>query len=181
MRDSHPSKDLPCRLAGLRRGEALELPWSAVDWENHRLTVFAPKTERYNGNKRVVPIEPRLFQLLTDAKAEAEAEAVRICDGVSHHCLWRNFVVIRKRAHLPAWKDAFQVMRRNCETDWAQRYPQYAVSEWIGHSIEVSAIHYLAVPGELYQKVAGIAEPSAVDVDTSQFAPKSAPKSDQAV
>ena len=45
-------------------------------------------------------------------------------------------------------------MRRNCETDWAQVYPQYVVSTWIGHGIEVSARHYLQVPEELYEKAA---------------------------
>ena len=45
-------------------------------------------------------------------------------------------------------------MRKSCETDWAQVYPQYAVSMWIGHGIEVSARHYLQVPEELYNKVA---------------------------
>jgi len=45
-------------------------------------------------------------------------------------------------------------MRRNCETDWAQVYPQYVVSAWIGHGIEVSARHYLQVPQELYDRVA---------------------------
>jgi hypothetical protein len=43
---------------------------------------------------------------------------------------------------------------RNCATDWAQTYPQYAVSAWMGHSIEVSARHYLQVPRELYDKAA---------------------------
>ena len=45
-------------------------------------------------------------------------------------------------------------MRRNYETNWAQVYPQYAVSAWIGHGIEVSARHYLQVPEKLYNKVA---------------------------
>ncbi len=31
--------------------------------------------------------------------------------------LWRNFQVYRKRAGLKKWKDAFKVLRRNCETD----------------------------------------------------------------
>ena len=78
---------------------------------------------------------------------------LRICP-VTAHCVWRNFCVIRKHAGLPAWEDAFQVMRRNCETDWAQRYPQYAVSNWIGHDISVSAKHYLQVPEELYKRAA---------------------------
>jgi integrase len=168
-----------CRLAGLRRGEALELPWSSVDWSNHRLTVFASKTERHGG-KRIVPIEPRLSAMLTESRANAGPDQDRICAGVSQHCLWRNFQVIRKRAGLPAWEDAFQVMRRNCETDWAQKFPQYAVSEWIGHDITVSATHYLAVPEELYEKVSGAAPTTIGEPKPIQFAPKSAPKSESA-
>jgi integrase len=151
-----------CRLAGLRRGEALSLKWPGVDLHNRRLTIFAEKT----GAKRIVPIDPRLHALLIEARAADQAQE-RVCD-VSGHCLWRNFQVIRKRAALPRWKHAFQVMRRNCETDWAQRFPQYAVSEWIGHDIRVSATHYLAVPEELYAK-------AAATVETSRDAPKSAP------
>ncbi len=169
-----------CRLAGLRRGEALDLPWSAVDWHSRILTVFASKTERHGGNKRVVPIQPKLLALLTDAKANAPPEEDRICGGVSRHCLWRNFQVIRKHAGLAHWEDAFQVMRRNCETDWAQHFPQYAVSEWIGHDITVSAVHYLAVPMELYQKVTGAAPNEVGNAKASSFAPKSAPKSESA-
>jgi hypothetical protein len=75
----------------------------------------------------------------------------------------------RRRAGLPPWKDAFKVMRRNCETDWAQRYPQYAVLAWIGHGIQVSARHYLQVPEELYDKVVATKE--------AQTATKTASKS----
>src|SRR5262245_39027585 len=49
-----------CRLAGLRRGEALSLRWSGVDWQNRRLTIFAEKT----GLKRTVPLDPKLYALL---------------------------------------------------------------------------------------------------------------------
>ena len=68
------------------------------------------------------------------------------CGGTS-----RIFASMRGLAR---WKDAFKAMRRNCETDWAQVYPQYAVSAWIGHGIEVSARHYLQVPEEFYDEVA---------------------------
>jgi integrase len=138
-----------CRLAGLRRGEAMKLPWSGVDLENRRLTVFAEKTSQ----RRTVPIVPRLLELLTEP-AEAR-NAVRVCE-VNPHCVWRNFSVLRARAGLPRWDDAFQVMRRNCETDWAQSFPQYVVSEWLGHDITVSAEHYLSVPAELYLRASGL-------------------------
>ena len=138
-----------CRLAGLRRGEALSLPWSAVDWENRRLVVLATKT----GRKRLVPITAKLYSMLLQGFEKAAEGQKLVCD-VSTACLWRNFTVIRKHAGLPAWKDAFQVLRRNCETDWAQSFPQYAVSVWIGHDITVSARHYLQVPRELYERAA---------------------------
>lgn len=47
-----------------------------------------------------------------------------------------------------------QVLRKNCETDWAQKYPQYVVSAWIGHDITVSAEYYLQVPEQLYEEAA---------------------------
>ena len=96
---------------------------------------------------------PRPHELLLDAFAIAEEGEKRVCP-ISRHGLWRNLQVYRKRARLEKWKDAFKVMRRNCETDWAQVYPQYVVSTRIGHGIEVSARHYLQVPKELYDKVA---------------------------
>ncbi len=138
-----------CRLAGLRRGEALELNWSAINWQEHHFSVIAEKT----GRRRVVPIVPKLYQLLLEAFDQAGEGQKQVC-SISQHGLWRNFQVYRKRAGLKKWKDAFKVLRRNCETDWAQKYPQYAVSNWIGHNIQVSARHYLQVPAELYSKVA---------------------------
>ena len=163
-----------CRLAGLRRGEALTLPWTAIDWQNARITIYAGKTERHGGNKRIVPLDPKLAAVLREVQAAVKPDQLLVCE-VNRHCLWRNFTVIRTRAKLPAWKDAFQVMRRNCETDWAQRFPQFAVSEWMGHDITVSATHYLAVPEELYQKAVTPAEPVP-----AQDAPKSAPNPDVA-
>ena len=157
-----------CRLAGLRRGEALDLTWSDVDWQNHRLKIMAQKT----GRQRIVPIQSKLYEMLLAAFEHAKEGEQRVC-SISRHCVWRNFQSIRKRAELPRWKDAFKVMRRNCETDWAQVYPQYAVSTWIGHGIEVSAQHYLQVPEELYKKVAATNMP--------QTATKTATKSDSCV
>ena len=138
-----------CRLAGLRRGEGVRLLWSNINWEEHYLTVIAEKT----GRRRVVPIGPKLYQLLLDAFGQAPEGEQQICH-ISQYGLCRNFQVYRKRAGLERWKDAFKVLRRNCETDWAQKYPQYAVSIWMGHDIHVSARHYLQVPAELYRKVA---------------------------
>ncbi len=142
-----------CRLAGLRQGEALSIAWPAIDWENHRIEVIAEKT----GRKRIVPIEAELYNLLLKAFSDAPNRQQLVIPDYSivRANLWRDFGVICKRAGLKRWSDWCQVLRRNCETDWAQKYPQYAVSAWIGHDIQVSARHYLQIPQELYDKVAG--------------------------
>jgi len=93
-----------------------------------------------------VPIEPKDFQLLLDAFEQAKEREQKVCP-VPRHSLWRNLQIIRNRADLPRWKDALKVMQRNCETDGAQVYPQYVVSTWFVHGIEVSACHYLQAPG----------------------------------
>jgi integrase len=141
-----------CRIGGLRQGEALSLLWSDIDWEARRLDVMAEKT----GRRRVVPIEPGLYSLLLEAfSAASEREKLVIPrNSIRRSNLWRDFGVICKRAKLERWAKWCHVLRKNCETDWAQRFPQYVVSAWSGHSIEVSARYYLQVPEELYEKVA---------------------------
>lgn len=140
------------RLSGLRRGEALNLIWTAIDWNERRVTVTAEKT----GKRRVVPIELRLHELLLEAfEAAEEGEKYVVPKGmVSRSSIRNRFLSIIERAGLPQWEDLFQVLRRNAETDWAQHYPQYVVSRWMGHDITVSDQHYLQVPEELYKKVA---------------------------
>jgi len=142
-----------CRLAGLRQGEALSLPWSRIDWDAHRLEVIAEKT----GRRRIVPIEPELYNILLEAFETAHERELLIIpsESIVDSNLWRDFGVICKRAGLNRWEKWCQVLRKNCETDWAQKYPQYVVSVWIGHDINVSAQYYLQVPEQLYKQVSG--------------------------
>jgi len=145
-----------CRLGGLRQGEALSLLWSNIDWDARRLEVMAKKT----GRQRVVPIEPGLYSLLLEAFSAASEREQLVIPRNSIRCsnLWRDFGVICKRAKLKRWAKWCHVLRKNCETDWAQRFPQYVISAWSGHSIEVSARHYLQVPEELYKEAAATNE-----------------------
>jgi integrase len=156
-----------CRLAGLRQGEALNLLWSSIDWEKRRIEVIAEKT----GRRRIVPIEHELYGLLLEAFSGA-SEGQKLVIPKNLLCLsnlWRDFGVICKRARLKRWAKWCQVLRKNCETDWAQKYPQYAVSVWIGHTIEVSARHYLQVPEELYDKVAAINKAKTATKSATNF------------
>ena len=137
-----------CRLAGLRQGEALGLTWDRIDWATYRITVLAPKTQK----RRIVPVEPRLYELLLEAYDNAPEGIELVCHDVRENNLRRTFHAIAKRAGLESWSKWCHTLRKNAETDWAQRFPQYVVSYWLGHGIEVSGKHYLQVPEELYRK-----------------------------
>lgn len=139
-----------CRLAGLRRGEALHLPWTGVDLDAWKITVFAQKTKR----KRTLPIDPDLAPLLK--AVHGNNERVVPCAMVSEHNLVKRLRDISLAAGIEPWKDAFQVLRRNREEEWASDgHPQHAVSEWMGHDIRVSQSHYLKVGEDLFARASG--------------------------
>ena len=154
------------RTAGLRRGEALDLKWAGVDWDARRLSVVAQKT----GKRRVVPIEPPLYQLLLDAFEVAVPGEEHVVSErlVSHNNLAVRFESVIRRAGLEPWAKLFQVPRRNRETDWAQEYPQYVASVWMGHDMAVSEKHYLQIPDQLYE--------AASDSESARTATRSATK-----
>ena len=146
------------RLAGLRvPSETRLLTWASVDWGRGRLTVRSPKTERYEGHdQRETPIVPKLAILLQDAFDAAEEGQERVIT-LSVNNLQRDFQVIVRRAGLQRWPRPFQVCRQSLDTEWKMTYPDHAVDEWLGHSREVSGKHYLMVPDELFDQVAGLA------------------------
>jgi len=134
------------RWAGLRcPSETHSLTWRDVDWERGRLTVYAPKTDQ----TRLVPIEPRLLVLLQDAFDAAQEGEARIVVTLPRNNRHRTFARIRHAAGVPSWRDLFQTLRRSCEMEWSAKYPQHAVSAWIGHSLEVSGRHYLRTTDHL--------------------------------
>jgi len=145
-----------CRLAGLRcPSETHRLTWADVDWEAGRLSVFAPKTERYEKHRRrPVPIVPRLATILQDAFDAAPDGQERVVT-LSPNNLHRVLKSVAERAGLTPWPDLFQTLRRSCETELAMTFPQHAVSAWLGHSEAVSRAHYLQVPDELFDRAVG--------------------------
>jgi integrase len=62
-----------CRLAGLRRGEALNLEWSDINWESNHIRIIAKKEwQSKDRDSRTVPMCPELQRLLLDAYNRAE-------------------------------------------------------------------------------------------------------------
>lgn len=164
-----------CRLAGLRRGEALALRWENVDFQGNKLRInsdiVSEDTKHY---LRIAPIEPAhcpsgLTALLLEAFEAAEPGAELVCGrSIVVNNINRDALVIIRRAKLPTYAKTFHTLRKNCETDWATHYPQHVVSEWIGHDISVSAAHYLKVPEAMYSRAS--ADGDAAPVTDAELA-----------
>lgn len=146
------------RYAGLRvPSESHLLTWSDVDFERCRLTVRSPKTEHHPvHDQRIVPITPKLAPLLQARFDESEPGDERLITvGGKGTGMTRRVQAIIKRASVEPWPRLWQTLRASCEKEWANTFPQYAVSKWIGHSIHVSGRHYAnAVPDEIFDRAA---------------------------
>ena len=112
------------------------------------MSAFAPKNERYEKHRRrAVPIVPKPMAILQDAFDAAEEGQKRVV-SLSRNNLHRGNAI-------DPWKDLFQALRRSCDTELKQTYSTYAVDAWLGHSRQVSENHYLMIPDDLWDRVAG--------------------------
>jgi integrase len=138
------------RLAGLRcPSEVGGLTWGDVDVEHGRLTVRSPKTEHHGGGHavRLVPIVPRLREILADAWDAAEdGERFVVPMAARPGANLRTTAEkVIERASVETWPRLFQNLRASCETDWVQTYPAHVCAKWLGHSPTIAAQHYLQV------------------------------------
>ena len=144
-----------CRLAGLRRGEALALPWSGrtrdsfgrehtvgVDWDRRRLLVMGCHKGSKPYRFREVPICPDLYDVLLAAFDAAADGQVTVC-GLNENNLTRHGQAHIKAAGMTPWPKTFQALRSSCENDWKVNGTAEATyAAWSGHGETVSRKHY---------------------------------------
>ena len=146
------------RYGGLRiPSESHRLTWGDVNWSEAKLHVRSPKTERHDGHEaRMVPIEPRLMALLRDAfdaAPEGEEYLVRIRGGGA---VRRRVKAIAKVAGVTLWPNLWKALRDSLAIEWRERFPEYAVDGWLGHSNRIARKHYAnAIPDHLFVEAAG--------------------------
>ena len=151
---NHPWKVLIglARYAGLRvPSEVFSLTWEDIDWTTACLSIAKNKTAA-----RVCPIIPQLLPILRKAWEERKGEKVL---QLSISNIRRRFPSIIKAAKLKPWEDMFQTLRRSCETHLISLgHPHHVVSDWLGHSVQVSKDHYLMVTSEDFAKATRLSE-----------------------
>ncbi len=146
------------RLAALRRGEALNLPWDKIDWSASRLEIISREDwDVKDKQSRIVPVCPELRELLLTAFEGANEGEPRVipAEGINVRNIWRDFGVLCKRAGVPRYSKPIHSLRKSCIRDWAARHPAHVVKEWAGHSdLNTTDRYYLQVPESEYVRAA---------------------------
>lgn len=148
-----------CRLAALRRSDALGLRWCDVDFDQGVLNFTTQKTSK----EARIPMCAELEQILRAARRDSlrfddlvvpqprayKKENRRGQGFVSMSNLKRVFESIRSRAGVEAYGDPLHTLRKSCINDWARKHPPNAVMQWATHSsIETTMKYYSKVSPE---------------------------------
>lgn len=145
-----------CRLAGLRREEALRLEWCNVDWGKSRIAVVGKSDWQPKARKaRIIPMCPELQSLLLDAYEVAPQGQGRVLYNVYGGNLTRDVKAAVERAGVVVYSKPLHTLRKSCITDWAGQYPMHVVKEWAGHAnIATTQQFYLKVLDSDYERAA---------------------------
>ncbi|GEM_PF-2481353 len=136
-----------CRLAGLRKAEAINLEWADIDFETNRLYVTAkdhwkPKTRK---SLRTIPICPELQSVLLEAYGAAQDGQEHIVFGDMTN-IDRDIKIIRRKAKVEQYGKPLHTLRKSCITDWAKKFPMHVAQYWAGHTnITTTAKYYSQV------------------------------------
>jgi len=147
------------RWTGARRSEPLLLKWKMINWENGRITMPAPKTERYGIPERTMPIFDELYPILeqhwhNQNRPSLEAYVVQDCmqlpktgrtsASVQEKNPTSQWTRWMKAAGVNAWEKLAQNLRVTRENELLQsaEYRADAVHAFIGHSKDTYEANY---------------------------------------
>jgi integrase len=152
------------RWTGCRQGEALQLKWTDIRWEDQKIYMPSPKTAHLNKDHRIIPLFSELAPILKEARSSAPQSEKYVVtklvesdqrSGRLGKNLRKPFQAIIKLAGFDPWAKPFQNLRVTRENELEREYPSHVVQEWIGHTRAVATKHYLSVSTEDFTKACG--------------------------
>jgi len=145
------------RFGGLRiPSEARLLRWADVLWAENRLVVSSPKTAGQGKASRIVPLFPRLREILLTAFEAAEPGAEYVAEVLRDGRENPRTVALRyiRRAGLEPWPRLFQNLRASLESELVSSFPVHTVTRWLGNTPAVAMAHYLTDRPEDFDRAA---------------------------
>ena len=145
------------RIGGLRApSEILLLRWKDISWEESKVTITSPKTEKQGKPKRILPLFPELRTVLEELlSVSGDKEfVVNIYRSLKTN-LGTPFTRIAKKAGLGKIPRPFDNMRASRATEIYREFGAKAESAWLGHSTETALKHYLQVSKSDFARAVG--------------------------
>jgi integrase len=144
------------RYGGLRSpSETLNLKWSDVLWDEQKLVIHSPKTERHGKPYRTMPLFPELRTYLETAFDEAPEGTIYVIRNyrdATNANLRTQLLRILKRAGVVAWERLFHNLRASRQTELVDQFPAKVVSDWLGNSPRIAEQHYLKTTEHHFEK-----------------------------
>ena len=148
------------RYGGLRcPSEVALLTWDDILWDEERMVVTSPKTERYGKGSRTVPLFPEVRRQLENVFDIAEPGTVHVVPSLGGNPdknIGTRFRKIIKRSEVEPWLKPFQNLRLSRQTELEQDFASYVVCKWMGNTEKVANKHYLKVTDEHFAKAAAV-------------------------
>ena len=146
------------RFAGLRcPSEICPLKWKHIDFAGGKIYVTSPKTAKSGHDMRTVPLDPELAKLLKELSPGSSEDSVISKISSASQNLRGMLLDAIQRSGKKRWPRVFQNLRSSCAMEWNDKIGNaFVVSEWMGHSVKVSADHYNKVRSPHYGVISGL-------------------------
>jgi integrase len=154
------------RFAGLRINEIRSLTWADVNLVHRTLTVRHEGAQTTKKRTRLVPITPRLAEILESVQHRLPAGEQSVAP-IGGNNTYRQMEALRARAGIEPYGKPFHTLRKSCESDWLATLPAMDVCKWLGHDPTVAAAHYHTTLPETLARVTGAVpqvRPKAIDM-----------------
>lgn len=136
------------RIGGLRRLEAHLITWDDVFFDEKRLRVHSPKTQRHGKGQRIIPLFPELEKELRNQPKNGKRVLLR----TAHGYYYRNIINAAREAGVETWPKLIQNLRMSRATEINRDFGWIPESQWLGHTQLVAKKHYLRVTEEEFDK-----------------------------
>lgn len=136
------------RIGGLRRQEARLLTWDDVFFDEKKIRVHSPKTQRHGKDQRIIPLFPELEEELR--RQPRKGKRVLLQSAIGYY--YRHVKMAIERAGLTAWPKLFQNLRMSRATEINRDFGWIPETQWMGHTQSVAQKHYLRVTEEEFNR-----------------------------
>ncbi len=144
------------RIGGVRSGEAHVLTWDNVLWNEFKVRIVSPKTERFKGHdERIIPMFKRLqkeLRKLFEAKGRPTTGPVLpdLHHGRTQKAVDDQLKRIIRKAGFDVWPRLNHNLRGSRSNELFAAFPDHVAEYWMGHSKKVAKKHYLHVMADQY-------------------------------